>query len=140
MMPLTSEQRLAALRDAIRADHRRPEAEVLSALTSAHAMDEGMRSRAARRAADLVETIRAEGKPALMEAFLAEYGLGSTEGLALMGMAEALLRVPDAATADALIADKILPGDWINSITYGRSHYMANSLYFTVFAKIFTTI
>ncbi|WP_110813300.1 bifunctional proline dehydrogenase/L-glutamate gamma-semialdehyde dehydrogenase PutA [Pseudoroseicyclus aestuarii] len=111
-MPLSSEQRLAALRDAIRADHRRPEAEVLSALTSAHAMDERMRSRAARRAADLVETIRAEGKPALMEAFLAEYGLGSTEGLALMGMAEALLRVPDAATADALIADKILPGDW----------------------------
>ena len=47
-----------------------------------------------------------------LEDFLREYGLSTKEGLALMVMAEALLRVPDAATQDALIADKIGAGDW----------------------------
>jgi hypothetical protein len=44
-----------------------------------------------------------------MEVFLAEYGLSTDEGIALMCLAEALLRVPDAATMDALIEDKIAP-------------------------------
>jgi len=43
---------------------------------------------------------------------LREYPLSSPEGLALMGLAEALLRVPDAATADLLIRDKLGDGDW----------------------------
>ncbi|MFD2842588.1 hypothetical protein [Paracoccus cavernae] len=47
-----------------------------------------------------------------MEVFLAEYGLSTEEGLALMSLAEALLRVPDAETSDALIEDKIAPADW----------------------------
>jgi RHH-type proline utilization regulon transcriptional repressor/proline dehydrogenase/delta 1-pyrroline-5-carboxylate dehydrogenase len=48
----------------------------------------------------------------LMEVFLAEYGLSTDEGVALMCLAEALLRVPDAETIDALIEDKIAPSDW----------------------------
>ena len=51
-------------------------------------------------------------KPGLMEVFLAEYGLSTDEGIALMCLAEALLRVPDATTMDALIEDKIAPSDW----------------------------
>ena len=47
-----------------------------------------------------------------MEVFLAEYGLSTDEGVALMCLAEALLRVPDADTMDALIEDKIAPSEW----------------------------
>ena len=62
--------------------------------------------------ADLVRAIRASSAPGLMEVFLAEYGLSTDEGIALMCLAEALLRVPDAATIDALIEDKIAPSNW----------------------------
>ncbi len=64
------------------------------------------------RAADLVRRIRAEAKPSLMEHFLSEYGLSSREGVALMCLAEAMLRVPDKSTMDALIEDKIAASDW----------------------------
>jgi RHH-type transcriptional regulator, proline utilization regulon repressor / proline dehydrogenase / delta 1-pyrroline-5-carboxylate dehydrogenase len=62
--------------------------------------------------ARLVREIRAASHPGLMEVFLAEYGLSTDEGIALMCLAEALLRVPDGATMDALIEDKIAPSDW----------------------------
>jgi RHH-type proline utilization regulon transcriptional repressor/proline dehydrogenase/delta 1-pyrroline-5-carboxylate dehydrogenase len=55
---------------------------------------------------------RADTRPGLMEVFLAEYGLSTEEGVALMCLAEALLRVPDAETVDALIEDKIAPSEW----------------------------
>ena len=57
-------------------------------------------------------TSAAISAPGLMEVFLAEYGLSTDEGVALMCLAEALLRVPDADTIDALIEDKIAPSDW----------------------------
>lgn len=63
-------------------------------------------------AARLVREIRTASDPGLMEVFLAEYGLSTDEGVALMCLAEALLRVPDADTIDALIEDKIAPSDW----------------------------
>ncbi|MEN3791277.1 bifunctional proline dehydrogenase/L-glutamate gamma-semialdehyde dehydrogenase PutA [Fulvimarina sp. MAC3] len=63
-------------------------------------------------AVDLVKRIRKTGDPGLMEVFLAEYGLSTEEGIALMCLAEALLRVPDAQTMDELIEDKIAPGQW----------------------------
>ena len=70
-------------------------------------------------AADLVRTLRNDARPGLMEVFLAEYGLSTDEGIALMCLAEALLRVPDADTIDALIEDKIAPSDWQSHL--GRS-------------------
>ncbi len=63
-------------------------------------------------AANLVRDIRSHAKPGIMEVFLEEYGLSTNEGIALMCLAEALLRVPDADTIDALIEDKITPGNW----------------------------
>ena len=70
-------------------------------------------------AAALVRELRAQPSPGLMETFLAEYGLSTDEGVALMCLAEALLRVPDTATIDALIRDKIAPADWHSHL--GRS-------------------
>jgi RHH-type proline utilization regulon transcriptional repressor/proline dehydrogenase/delta 1-pyrroline-5-carboxylate dehydrogenase len=66
---------------------------------------------AARLAIDLIEGARAK-KASGIDAFLQQYGLDTEEGIALMCLAEALLRVPDAATADALIKDKIGQIDW----------------------------
>ena len=102
---------LDALRDAIREAHLAPEGAVLDALRPA-APDAATRERASARAVDLVRAVRGRGRPGLMEAFLAEYGLSTEEGVALMCLAEALLRVPDAATMDALIEDKIAPSQW----------------------------
>jgi RHH-type proline utilization regulon transcriptional repressor/proline dehydrogenase/delta 1-pyrroline-5-carboxylate dehydrogenase len=76
------------------------------------ALDSTARAKIAADAADLVRKIRASAKPGLMEVFLAEYGLSTNEGVSLMCLAEALLRVPDADTMDALIEDKIAPSDW----------------------------
>ncbi len=66
---------------------------------------------ARRIAAQLVEGAR-HRKAKGLDAFLQTYGLGTDEGIALMCLAEALLRVPDAATADALIHDKLGGTDW----------------------------
>ncbi len=89
-----------------------PEAPVLDRLIVTAALSDGDRDRISARAADLVRQIRASSEPGLMEVFLAEYGLSTDEGIALMCLAEALLRVPDADTIDALIDDKIAPSNW----------------------------
>ncbi|MBC7138537.1 MAG: bifunctional proline dehydrogenase/L-glutamate gamma-semialdehyde dehydrogenase PutA [Defluviimonas sp.] len=89
-----------------------PEGPLLAALIAGAGLDAAARARIAARGADLVRAIRADARPGLMEVFLAEYGLSTDEGIALMCLAEALLRVPDAATMDALIEDKIAPSDW----------------------------
>jgi RHH-type proline utilization regulon transcriptional repressor/proline dehydrogenase/delta 1-pyrroline-5-carboxylate dehydrogenase len=71
------------------------------------------------RARHLVQAIRARtGGLGGIEDFLHAYSLSTKEGLALMVLAEALLRVPDAITADRLIEDKLAAGDWSNA---GRS-------------------
>ncbi len=68
------------------------------------------------RATALVEAIRAKaGGLGGIEDFLHAYSLSTREGLALMVLAEALLRVPDAATADRLIEDKLAAGRWLDS-------------------------
>ena len=66
---------------------------------------------AAALASLLIEGARAR-KASGLDAFLQSYGLGTDEGIALMCLAEALLRVPDAETADALIHDKLAGIDW----------------------------
>ena len=66
----------------------------------------------AASAVDLVRTTRASAGASIMQGFLIEYGLTTREGVALMCLAEALLRVPDTETIDALIEDKIGASDW----------------------------
>jgi len=75
-------------------------------------MSAAERAQAISSASDLVEQLRREDKPSLMEVFLAEYGLSTDEGVALMCLAEALLRVPDSETIDDFIEDKIAPSSW----------------------------
>ena len=89
-----------------------PEAALITALIAEANLSPADRARISAAGADLVSRIRASVKPGLMEVFLAEYGLSTDEGIALMCLAEALLRVPDATTMDALIEDKIAPSDW----------------------------
>jgi RHH-type proline utilization regulon transcriptional repressor/proline dehydrogenase/delta 1-pyrroline-5-carboxylate dehydrogenase len=78
--------------------------------------DAGAEARIDARATALIEAIRARSS-ALggVEDFLHAYALSTKEGLALMVLAEALLRVPDATTADRLIEDKLAAGDWTNA-------------------------
>lgn len=71
-----------------------------------------LRAQIQDRAHGLVTYLREETKPGLMELMLSEYGLSTEEGIALMCLAEALLRVPDPETMDDLIEDKIAPSQW----------------------------
>ncbi|PJI92692.1 L-proline dehydrogenase /delta-1-pyrroline-5-carboxylate dehydrogenase [Yoonia maricola] len=97
------------------------EATAVEALVSAAKLTEDDRARISDRAADLVTQIRNSSDPGLMEVFLAEYGLSTDEGIALMCLAEALLRVPDAETMDELIEDKIAPSDWGKHLGHSAS-------------------
>ena len=97
----------SALRQAFRTDEEACVAERLRQAASASAVH----AAAAKLAAKLVEGARGR-KAAGLDAFLQSYGLATEEGIALMCLAEALLRVPDTETADALIHDKVAGIDW----------------------------
>lgn len=88
------------------------EASILNKLIADAELTESARTAIAAEATDLVRTVRDDSDPTMMESFLAEYGLSTDEGVALMCLAEALLRVPDSETVDDLIRDKITPHDW----------------------------
>ncbi len=92
--------------------YREDEDVVLRDLIEEADLSAALRERIQTRAVDLIRYMREDGKPGLMDMFLAEYGLSTNEGIALMCLAEALLRVPDPGTIDALIEDKIAPYDW----------------------------
>ena len=93
-----------------------PEAPLVERLAERAGLSTSARDMISHRAAELVRKIRAQQRPTLMEHFLAEYGLSTREGVALMCLAEAMLRVPDKLTIDALIEDKIAPSDWSSHI------------------------
>mgnify|MGYP003635398612 CR=1 FL=1 len=103
---------LDAQRANIRSSHLAPENEILQFLIRSSSITNEMRTQISDDAAEFIEHIRASDDPGLMEVFLAEYGLSSDEGVALMCLAEALLRVPDTQTMDDLIEDKISPSSW----------------------------
>jgi RHH-type proline utilization regulon transcriptional repressor/proline dehydrogenase/delta 1-pyrroline-5-carboxylate dehydrogenase len=70
-------------------------------------------ARIANRATVLVKEVRRQdARRGTLDAFLQEFGLSTREGVALMCLAESLLRIPDSRTTDALIRDKIGGGDW----------------------------
>ena len=89
------------------------EAERISHLLATAALNDDGRARAVAQARTIVQKARAGARPkGVIETFLEEFGLSNAEGLALMCLAEALLRVPDDETRDKLIAEKIRSGDW----------------------------
>ena len=101
-----------SIRSAIDAAYLADESTAVAALVEQANLTTVDRATISGHGAQLVEQIRTASDPGLMEVFLAEYGLSTDEGIALMCLAEALLRVPDADTIDALIEDKIAPSDW----------------------------
>jgi RHH-type proline utilization regulon transcriptional repressor/proline dehydrogenase/delta 1-pyrroline-5-carboxylate dehydrogenase len=99
--------------DSLEAEKFEDEGKRIAELLAAPALDPAERRAASMAARDIVLKARTETKRSgVMESFLEEFGLSNPEGLALMCLAEALLRVPDADTADALIAEKIASGGW----------------------------
>ena len=103
---------LSRLRETIRDNVLPDEAGALQRLIQLAGQTPQMASSIEATASKLVKEVRKAKNPGLMEVFLAEYGLSTKEGVALMCLAEALLRVPDSHTIDALIEDKISPSDW----------------------------
>ncbi len=93
----------------------------LAALSKSADLSAADRQAISSNATDLVRAIRGAAAPGMMEVFLAEYGLSTDEGVALMCLAEALLRVPDPDTIDALIEDKIVPSDWGRHLGHSTS-------------------
>ena len=101
-----------SFRDAIRTHYTADEASVVRELIAQIRLDASERNAVAAAGAKIVDQVRNETTPSMMESFLAEYGLSTAEGVGLMCLAEALLRVPDAETIDELIYDKIEPSNW----------------------------
>lgn len=93
--------------------YHQDETAALDGLLPRAALPPEARARAKAAARKMVETVRANRKTfGGLDRFLNEFGLTTSEGIALMCLAEALLRIPDTATADRLIRDKIGGADW----------------------------
>ena len=121
---------LAAARAQMRYLHRAPEPEVLTGLLPTATLAPATREAVVVRALGLLADLRAAQGEGWVNRFLHQYRLNTAEGVALLSLAEAFLRVPDTETADALIRDKIGGADWaahkgqsdsllVNSATWG---------------------
>ncbi len=120
----------SAAREAMAKLYRASEPDVLKPLLDRAAMDGDSRERVMGHALGLLADLRAAQSKGWVNQFLQEYRLNSSEGVALLSLAEAFLRVPDPETADLLIADKLGDADWrahagksnsklVNSATWG---------------------
>ena len=113
--------RLPEIRATMRAAILADESRAVHACVDAAGLSRSDRASIVARAVDLVRTTRARAGASIMQGFLAEYGLSTREGVALMCLAEALLRVPDTETIDALIEDKIGASDWAAHLGHSSS-------------------
>ncbi|GKS84341.1 trifunctional transcriptional regulator/proline dehydrogenase/L-glutamate gamma-semialdehyde dehydrogenase [Acidovorax sp. SUPP1855] len=104
------------LRHAITAAYRRPEPQAMAPLLDLARLPASVSGDIQKLALRLADTLRhrksAGGRAGIVQGLLQEFALSSQEGVALMCLAEALLRIPDSATRDALIRDKIRSGEW----------------------------
>jgi RHH-type proline utilization regulon transcriptional repressor/proline dehydrogenase/delta 1-pyrroline-5-carboxylate dehydrogenase len=111
-------------RDALPRLLHMPEAEVVDHLLKTIRVTPEMRARIDAAARRLVEGVRQRRTSGGLDAFLQEFDLSSREGVVLMCLAEALLRIPDAATADRLIRDKIVEADWTSHLGKSNSLFV----------------
>ncbi|NYZ17146.1 trifunctional transcriptional regulator/proline dehydrogenase/L-glutamate gamma-semialdehyde dehydrogenase [Azospirillum sp. RWY-5-1] len=114
----------SVLRAKITAAYRRPEPECLPFLIAEATLPAPVRAQAQEVARRLAESLRGKARGGGVEGLIHEYSLSSQEGVALMCLAEALLRIPDRATRDALIRDKIGVGDWESHIGHSPSLFV----------------
>ena len=113
------------LRDAITAAYRRDERECVQTLLSQASIPDDLQEPTRALARRLVTHVReARTKSSGVDALMHEFSLSSEEGVALMCLAEALLRIPDKATADRLIRDKISKGNWRNHLGNSSSLFV----------------
>lgn len=113
------------LRAAITAAWYRPEAECLATLLPLAQSDDAAQARQVHDVAThLVQGLRDAPVASGVAALVQEFSLSSHEGVALMCLAEALLRIPDKATRDALIRDKISKGDWLAHVGHSPSLFV----------------
>jgi len=110
-------------RTALRRAYRPEEDAIVAERLAEAAMPSSQAKEAAAIARSLSRAVRAH-KPAGIDAFMAAYDLGSDEGIALMCLAEALLRIPDAETADDLIADKLSGPNWAERLGESSSPFV----------------
>lgn len=96
-------------------------AAMVAALLAEATLPAARNARIAAATADLITTVRRHPTGGGLEGFLGEYSLTTQEGVALMCIAEALLRVPDAATADDLLRDKLAGQDWARHLGHAPS-------------------
>jgi len=110
---LSNPEHSSPLKESIDRAYHADEAEAVKALLVAAHLDPDEEKRADQRAQDLVSSVREmKEKRGLLDAFMQEYDLSSEEGVILMCLAEALLRIPDDDTAEKLIADKLGDANW----------------------------
>ncbi len=103
----------------------RDETEAVTALLAARPLSADQQIAVRAQAEHLVRTARkAANRQGVVESFLQEFSLGTREGLALMCLAEALLRTPDAETRDRLIAEKIGGADWASHLGQSDSLFV----------------
>jgi len=103
----------------------RDEREVVAELLAAEPLTPDGRAAVLNDAVGLVESARkSQKRQGVVESFLQEFSLGTREGLALMCLAEALLRTPDADTRDRLIAEKIGSADWASHMGQSDSLFV----------------
>jgi RHH-type proline utilization regulon transcriptional repressor/proline dehydrogenase/delta 1-pyrroline-5-carboxylate dehydrogenase len=121
----TGQPAAGAARLPMRRLHRAPEPQCVAALLGAARLDPQRRAGAQQLAQQLTGALRQRrARGGGVDALMHEFSLSSQEGVALMCLAEALLRIPDTATADALIRDKLAAGDWRAHIGRGRSLFV----------------
>lgn len=114
----------SVLRAAITAAYRRPEPECVPFLIGQARLAAPLAAEVQALAARLVNALRAKRPGGGVEGLIHEFSLSSQEGVALMCLAEALLRIPDRATRDALIRDKISKGDWKSHVGHATSLFV----------------
>ena len=124
---LSNKEQLHNIRLGMRAAYLADEKVCIEALLKGFNLAADSREKMSTQAANLVRHVRNHSSPTMMEKFLGEYGLSTKEGVALMCMAEALLRVPDKATIDALIEDKVQAGDWSSHLGHSNSSLINSS-------------
>jgi RHH-type proline utilization regulon transcriptional repressor/proline dehydrogenase/delta 1-pyrroline-5-carboxylate dehydrogenase len=112
------------LRRRLTAETCAPEPERVAACLEAVTTDPGAAAVTARLVHDLVGRLRAQGPVGGVQGLLREYSLSTEEGVALMCLAEALLRIPDPETRDALIRDTIGQGDWAAHLGHSPSRFV----------------
>jgi len=118
----------SVLRAAITSAYRRPETEVVPMLLEQARLNKEQAEASQKLALGIAEKLRnqknASGRQGLVQGLLQEFSLSSQEGVALMCLAEALLRIPDKATRDALIRDKIANGNWSQHLGQSPSMFV----------------